>query len=92
MDDRCFSTEQLVGRGDVRSTIYDKENDPAKGKAEYMHSRKAAILTWPLRSIYTDTTWYGDIIIDKTISVMPGIHLAIMHIPGPCFHRDPVFM
>jgi len=67
------------GEGDVRSTIYDKENDPAKGKAEYMPlSEKPAILTWPLRSIYTDTTWYGDIIIDKTISVMPGIHLAIM--------------
>ena len=67
------------GDGDVRATIYDKENDPEKGKAEYVpFLKKPVILTWPLRNIYTDTTWYGDIGIDKTINVIPGIHLAIM--------------
>lgn len=67
------------GEGDVSSAIYDKEDDPAKGKAVYMPLlRKPVILTWPVRNIHTDTTWHGDINIDKTVSVMPGIHLAIM--------------
>jgi len=69
------------GDGDARSTIYDKENDPAKGRAEYVpFLQKPAILTWPVKNIYTDTLWHGDIGIDKTINVSPGTHLAIM--PG----------
>ncbi|RJQ45884.1 MAG: right-handed parallel beta-helix repeat-containing protein [Nitrospiraceae bacterium] len=67
------------GDGDVKSAIYDKENDPAKGKAEYVpFLKRPVIVTWPLKDIYTDTIWHGDIGIDKTINVMPGIHLAIM--------------
>ncbi|MEW6601575.1 MAG: right-handed parallel beta-helix repeat-containing protein, partial [Nitrospirota bacterium] len=67
------------GKGDVRSTIYDKENDPSKGRAEYLpFLQKPVILTWPLNIINTDTAWYGDISIDKTITVIPGTHLAIM--------------
>lgn len=67
------------GEGDVSSAIYDKEDDPAKGKAVYKPLlEKPVILTWPVRNIYTDTIWHGDINIDKTVSVMPGIHLAVM--------------
>jgi parallel beta-helix repeat protein len=76
------------GEGDVRSAIYDKENDPAKGKAEYLpFLQKPVILTWPLRTIYTDTTWHGDISIDKTVSVMPGIHLVVMPYTKALFSR-----
>lgn len=69
------------GDGDIRSTIYDKENDPDKGRAEYMpFLQKPVILTWPVRNIYTDAIWHGDIGIDKTINVISGTQLAVM--PG----------
>lgn len=66
------------GGGDVRNTIFDKEKDPSKGRAEYMPVlEKPVIFSWPLNTIHTDTTWHGDIMIGGSVTVVPGINLAI---------------
>jgi parallel beta-helix repeat protein len=69
------------GGGDVRKTLYDKENDPAKGRIDYLPKREGPVLfAWPLRSIRSDTSWQGDIAIKETVTVDPGAHLVIL--PG----------
>lgn len=66
------------GGGDVRSAIYDKEKDPSKGRAEYLPMlEEPVIFSWPLKSVQTDTAWHGDIMIDGSVVVVPGINLAI---------------
>lgn len=66
------------GGGDVRATIYDKEKDPSKGRADYLPMLdKPIAFTWPLNRLSADTKWYGDVVIKETISVDPGVNLVI---------------
>ena len=66
------------GGGNVRNTIYDKENDPSKGRADYQPVlEKPVIFLWPLKAIQADTTWRGDVSIEGVLTVGPGIHLAL---------------
>ncbi len=66
------------GAGDVRSTIFDKENDPSRGRAELVpFMEKPAILAWPLNTVKRDAVWRGTVTIGKTVVVEPGTELAI---------------
>ncbi len=66
------------GYGDIKNTIYDKDKDPSKGKADYLPMmKKPAGFTWPLQTIQTDTTWHGDIIINGNVVVSAGANLVI---------------
>lgn len=66
------------GQGDLKRTIFDKEDDPSKGRAEYMPVINApVIITWPLEYIVSDTGWRGDILIEKSIDVASGTDLVI---------------
>ncbi len=67
------------GEGDIKNTIYDKYNDPSRGKADYMPIMEMpAILTWPLSTVQADTTWQHTLNIKETVTVQPGIDLAIL--------------
>jgi len=77
------------GAGDVRSTIFDKENDPSKGRAEYLPIMTGpAILTWPVKSIATDTKWQTSVLLEETTVVEPGIDLAIIPGTSVLFAKD----
>lgn len=66
------------GEGDLKKTIFDKDNDPSKGRAEYMPVLNApVVITWPLENIVSDTHWHGDILIEKSVAVATGTDLVI---------------
>jgi parallel beta-helix repeat protein len=63
---------------DVEKIIYDKNDEPSRGKVEYKPvSEKPFLFPWPLDTISTDTTWYGNIHIQRTVTVPSGITLKI---------------
>jgi len=66
------------GEGDVRATIYDKEKDPSKGRADYLPMQdKPVAFPWPLDTVSADTIWRGDIVIKDMVSVDHGVYLVI---------------
>jgi parallel beta-helix repeat protein len=66
------------GEEDVRKTIFDKEKDPSKGRAEYLPMiEKPVIVPWPLKEISSDTKWHGNILIESSVSIQSGINLVI---------------
>jgi parallel beta-helix repeat protein len=66
------------GDGDVRNTIYDKENDPARGRADYLPVRNGPVLVaWPVKTVAADALWHGDIQVNDSVTVQPGINLIV---------------
>jgi parallel beta-helix repeat protein len=67
------------GAEDAEDTIYDKEDDPSKGRAEYLPIlEKPVILTWPLKTVPADVTWQGAINVKEIVTVERGMNLAIV--------------
>lgn len=66
------------GGDDIERVIFDKSDDPAKGKVRYgKASTKAIPFVWPLQTMLTDTTWRGVIFVTNTLTVFPGAVLRI---------------
>ena len=66
------------GGGDVKKTIYDKANEPSRGRVEHLPMRDRPVLfSWPLKNIRTDAAWHGDISIGDRLTVDPGAELVI---------------
>lgn len=66
------------GGDEINKIIYDKEDDPAKGKIDYSPvSKEPFIITWPLNTVSTEITWYGDINIKNRVTVLSGASLVI---------------
>jgi len=66
------------GRGDAKKTIFDKENDPAKGQAFYLPLLDRPVpFAWPLRTIWSDTKWHGPVLVRDTVSVEAGALLEL---------------
>ncbi|MDA8169034.1 MAG: right-handed parallel beta-helix repeat-containing protein [Nitrospiraceae bacterium] len=66
------------GGGDVRKTIFDKADDPSKGRAVYTPvMERPAVFTWPLKTVPVDALWRGDIGIKGSVIVESGINLAV---------------
>jgi hypothetical protein len=69
------------GRRDPDVTIFDQDDDPAKGRALIVPKmEKPAILTWPLKTVQTDTQWQEPVILEETVTVEHGTDLAVF--PG----------
>lgn len=66
------------GGEDTKRTIYDKEDDPSRGRAVYLPMlEKSALFSWPLPTVRTDSAWHGDIAINDSVTVEPGATLVL---------------
>jgi len=66
------------GDSDLEKVIYDKNDEPSRGKVEYAPvSEKSFLFSWPLDTISTDTVWDGDMNMQSTVTVLPGVTLKI---------------
>lgn len=66
------------GAGDIRRTIYDKENDPSKGRAEYQPLLEHGVtVAWPLKTVPSSAAWHGDIGVSEVTTVEPGVELVV---------------
>jgi hypothetical protein len=69
------------GGEDLKKTIYDKEDDPSRGRADLLPLREQpALFAWPVSDMRADTSWYGDIMVRDRVTVEPGTTLVLL--PG----------
>ena len=62
----------------IEDVIFDKKDEPRRGRVEYMNPRENPIeYFWPLNYIGIDTTWYGDIHIADSVTVYAGTTLSV---------------
>jgi parallel beta-helix repeat protein len=62
----------------IDDVIFDKNDEPRRGRVEYMNPRESPIgYFWPLNYINIDTTWYGDIHIADSVKVHAGTTLNV---------------
>ena len=63
---------------DIKLVLSDKGNDPSRGKVSYGPvSERPFTFSWPLRTISTEITWFGDIVIPRTVNVLKGATLRL---------------
>jgi parallel beta-helix repeat protein len=68
------------GGADMRKAVYDKEDDPRRGRVDYSPVLHGPIMfAWPLGTVALDCTWYGDIKINGTVAVPSRQVLTISH-------------
>jgi parallel beta-helix repeat protein len=66
------------GGGDAARAIYDREDDPSKGRAEYLPKREGPVrFAWPIPVLHTDTVWRAAIGIGEKVTVASGVTLTI---------------
>jgi parallel beta-helix repeat protein len=66
------------GGEDLKKIIYDKDDDPSKGRVVYAPQlEEPVVFSWPLKTVRADTTWYGILSIRAGVSVAQGINLDI---------------
>jgi parallel beta-helix repeat protein len=66
------------GDTDINRVIFDKKDDPTRGRVNYSPSSDNAIpYTWPLSTVPADSTWYGEVKVAETVTVPPGRTLVI---------------
>jgi len=66
------------GEDDVRKMIYDKENDPSRGRADYLPMLQTPVsFPWPLRTISVNTAWHGEVAVRESLTVLPGAELVV---------------
>lgn len=66
------------GTGDIPPTIYDKEDDPSRGRAGYLPVREGPeVIPWPLPHVQTDAAWRGDIAVNGLVEVEAGAALVV---------------
>lgn len=80
-DEDISARENWWGGEDLKKTIFDKGDDPSRGRVELLPAREhPARFTWPLTDIRNDTAWHGDIMVrdrviveqGKTLTMSPG--------------------
>jgi parallel beta-helix repeat protein len=72
------ATNNWWGGEDMSSTIYDKEDDPEKGKAAYVPVLEEPVLvSWPADRVWSDTGWHGALKIEGDITVSAGAKLTV---------------
>lgn len=68
----------FYGGVDLATAIYDKDDDPEKGRLNYKEVSKAAIpFVWPLEDIFSDTVWDGEIHLPRKVTLELGSTLKI---------------
>lgn len=68
----------FYGNADLATVIYDKDDDPEKGRLNYQKpSSEAITFIWPLEKVFSDTLWRGNIQIPKKVVVPSGVVLKI---------------
>ncbi|MBI4698143.1 MAG: right-handed parallel beta-helix repeat-containing protein [Nitrospirae bacterium] len=66
------------GKGDAEQMIYDKEDEPARGKVDYRPAKeKPFVFAWPLKDISADVTWHTDTGISENTTVNFGATLVL---------------
>ena len=77
------------GGADLAEVIYDKSDDPNKGRLAPDPVREQPVpFTWPLTEIRDDTTWNGAFVVPRKVTLLSGTTLQIT--PGSVvkFARD----
>lgn len=63
---------------DGKEVISDETDDSSLGSLKYEDVKKSTVqYLWPLENINTDVVWYGDIVIQRDVIVLPGATLNI---------------
>lgn len=66
------------GGEDLEKTVYDKEDEPSRGRAELLPLREQpALFPWPVSDIRTDTAWHGGIMVGDRVIVEQGKTLVL---------------
>lgn len=66
------------GGGDIHKGIYDKEDDPARGRAACLPAlQRPAVFAWPLQAVRSDAAWRADTAIEGRVEVLPGATLTV---------------
>lgn len=66
------------GGDDPSKALYDKDDEPERGKINYsLLERAPAAYEWPLKTIRADITWYDNILLRNSVSVLDGAALSI---------------
>ncbi|MGB6972913.1 MAG: right-handed parallel beta-helix repeat-containing protein, partial [Desulfobulbales bacterium] len=66
------------GNADLGRVIFDKNDDPSKGRLDHKPVRKGPVpFAWPLAEINDDTTWDGEFIVPRKVTVLQGAILQI---------------
>ncbi|GAB4343636.1 MAG: right-handed parallel beta-helix repeat-containing protein [Desulfobulbaceae bacterium] len=69
------------GDADLHAVIYDREDDPKRGRVEYEPvAVEPPRFTWPLNAVPLDTAWAGRIVVERTTRIPRGTKLEI--VPG----------
>ncbi|HWR57265.1 MAG TPA: right-handed parallel beta-helix repeat-containing protein [Thermodesulfovibrionales bacterium] len=77
------------GAKDVRKAVFDKEDDPSKGRVDFLPVRDDPVtFRWPLKTIETDTIWRGNIGIEGNIALVSGTNLAVLPGVNVSFSRN----
>ncbi|MBI5099949.1 MAG: right-handed parallel beta-helix repeat-containing protein [Nitrospirae bacterium] len=72
-----FAPSNWWGGKDAGSVIYDKEDDPGRGRILYAPIKENQLpFTWPVKDIFADITWLGDIILKNSVNVS-GVTLEL---------------
>lgn len=67
------------GGGDMDKIIYDAMDEPSRGRV--IHEKASANpfpFAWPSSAILADVRWYGNIVVNSTVSVMQTSTLRVM--------------
>jgi parallel beta-helix repeat protein len=73
----------------VDEVVYDKRDDPARGRVNHEEPNRGAIsFLWPMDAVFRDTAWYGDLRIDNTVLVPPSVKLRILPDSRLTFEKD----
>ena len=63
---------------DIKPALFDKEDDASRGKVLYgPASERPFPFSWPLGTISTEITWFGDIVVPRTVNVLKGATLRL---------------
>ncbi len=77
------------GDTDIETAVYDRNDDPSKGRLNYEPSLKGSVpFTWPVPQVSADTSWEGEIHVPVKVTINKGVKLTVQ--PGTIvrFARD----
>ncbi|RPI37980.1 MAG: right-handed parallel beta-helix repeat-containing protein [Nitrospiraceae bacterium] len=67
------------GGDDIEKIIYDRMDEQSRGRVLYEKPGETPFpYEWPVQSVLADITWYGDIVVKNTTTVLAGAMLTIM--------------
>jgi hypothetical protein len=66
------------GGGDMEKIIFDRTDEQSRGRVLFEKPSEIPFAyEWPARSVSADITWYGDIIVKNTTTVLKGATLTV---------------